>query len=1501
MKEVLRELMEDSKKSSSEDIIQEAQRLTFTPDGTDLTPLLTFARSVQALDERLTYSSDLSIYDKSTKRKLLFMTVVKKLGTFNGKPSIHQALRNYLLPMNMNGKEDDVKWASYTAFFIDLLAAWEKIVEHIGSAKKIGAVIDYSSRRTTEHSTTEHRKTGSGTSDVKSGFSGSGHPKSGKSGTKSGFTGSDPNKRASSELKTVLDYDQTCTGCGRKGHLTAVCHGRKNKVAGFNYNDNISWKSSPDAGRMFPDKDTLPLGRAAYAPESQAKRPRQGKSLYTISEENTNNDECELTLFTARNKSLTTTNCLFDTGALQANYISKEMFEQLKKLDARVRDCSGQQVCSCFGECRKCLGIVFCFVKLLSKDNSEYKTFPIELKAVDITKYDIIIGRKTLIEQNILVNMTTSNKKSKKDSNITKLSIGIDIPFTERGSREIEFWPNSNTCELPISHVLNAISSPNPNLEVIRVSKHSLLGWDIDTTEDGDDPLVNVAWWDPVDDDDTLVDIVLEGPETLQKGLRDLLIRFKGILTDLTDEPASVKPPMELVVDESKWKKKSNRTPPRPQTIPKQDEIRRQIEMMLEKKIIQPSMATEYSQALLTPKKPVHQQPVYEKLSADYRAMQSNRDIQPPKPEWRFCIDYRNLNDASEGASWPIPNIRSIFQRLGSKRAKYYGTIDLKSGYHQMPLAMNSRVFTAFITFMGVFEFLRVPFGLKGAPSFFQRLMETTVLAGLLWTICEVYIDDIIVFGNTETEFLHNMNSILLRCEKHNIKVNPKKMKLGLSKIEYVGHTIDQNGMAFSKEKTHTAFMTPRPETEQEVKSFLGLANWFRDHIKDHSTLVHPIQQLIVDYHKHKKVIWNRVAEEAFETIKSAINNCPTLHFIRPVGEIFLQTDASDYGIGGYLFQRIDGIDYPIAFVSKALTAAQILKWAANEKEAFAIFFSMMKLDYLIRDTHFILQTDHRNLTFISEGGSPRVRRWKIAVQEFDFDLEYIKGEHNFIADKLSRDIVREGDTLAAMSSVEYDTSIPNDKYKMISSVHNSNVGHHGVDRTMTKLTQQGRSWDHMRQHVRSFVRNCPCCQKMRDISPSIVTTPYTLARYEPMERLNIDTIGPLPADSKGNRHILVIIDCFTRFIELYPLKDTTAIGAAQSLLHHVGRYGAPCELLSDNGSQFVNGVISELLKLVGTQQILTLAYSHEENGVVERANKSIMDYLRAILFDKNVITEWADSLPIVQRIHNATRNESMGFSPSQLIFGNAITLDRGMFLPHNTPKSTVSKEPSDTEEFPYDTQHREVIQLSEWSEKMLEKQNILIGLAQANQHLTDMEHTQPLAVQRRKRTVTPIDKTKLPITEFLIGSYVLVAYRESPNHRPPHKLLTRWRGPLRVVNHVGSTYSLQNLVNNKLEDIHVTQLKPFRHDTLVTDPRLIANKDFQAWDIEAILDHRGDIKKRDTLEFLVHWAGYPAADANWQPWKNVRLTGKLLTYLQEHRGLKSLINKRIIQNPKIT
>jgi hypothetical protein len=221
-----------------------------------------------------------------------------------------------------------------------------------------------------------------------------------------------------------------------------------------------------------------------------------------------------------------------------------------------------------------------------------------------------------------------------------------------------------------------------------------------------------------------------------------------------------------------------------------------------------------------------------------------------------------------------------------------------------------------------------------------------------------------------------------------------------------------------------------------------------------------------------------------------------------------------------------------------------------------------------------------------------------------------------------------------------------------IKEVHNSVSGHFGVEYTRKVLIDKGIGSEGLRRAITKFVRDCPVCQLRFVLNRQIVTHRYTTAWYTPMEVLNIDTIGPLSNDS-SEKYILVIIDCFTWFVELYPIEDTSATLCARDLLSHVSRYGTPMTIRSDRGTQFVNAVNNQLLSLLQIEHELSLAYSKEHNAIVKRANEEVMRHLTAIMFDKRVNSAWSSEyLQLVQGIMNAKVHDTIGVSSAELLFG---------------------------------------------------------------------------------------------------------------------------------------------------------------------------------------------------------------------------------------------------------
>ena len=705
-----------------------------------------------------------------------------------------------------------------------------------------------------------------------------------------------------------------------------------------------------------------------------------------------------------------------------------------------------------------------------------------------------------------------------------------------------------------------------------------------------------------------------------------------------------------------------------------------------------------------------------------------------------------------------------------------------------------------------------------------------------------------------------------------------------MQSCEFVGHTINEEGMSFSRSKLDSIMNFKLPTTITTLQSFLGLANYFRNHVKNHSELARPLFDLIKKSKKHTALMWEPIHRQAYEALKLAVHECPQLWFRKEGAPLHLYTDASDFGIGSYVCQVVEGEEQPLAFMSKLLHDEQ-KRWDTFDKEAFAIFFSFKHFEYILRDEYFTVHTDHANLRFLHEGSSAKVRRWWTTMQEYRFGLTHIAGKDNVVADWFSRlcaldEEDLENNELAWADSPEemaitQRTDLPKlDRglrhltpqiYKAISKAHNSKVGHFGITTTVAHLSDPTRTatytkpWPGMTADVTFFIRRCPCCQKMSVLKTPIITNKFTTSSYMPMERLNIDTMGPFKADTHGNTQIIVIIDTFSRWVELYPRKDTTAAAAADALMEHYGTFGAAAEIVSDNGSQYSNHILEELGLLVGNRHTFTTAYSKEENAIVERANKEVLRHLRAMIFEENTVQHWYRYLPLIKRIMNSKVHSRTGVSPEQIIFGGAINLNRNMFA----SEASITQEIKESRK-----------SLSQWASDMLSAQARFIKHAHKVQEKLDIRHLDS----------NPPDSMR---KRFPINSFVLVTYPASNmKPGPPHKHLTFKKGPMRVTGYKpdGSDdfYNVINLCNNKVETVHASRLSTFEYDPEHTDPIQVAYRDQELFNIEKVISFAGRTKPKKKWTFLVKWEGYEDTYNTWQSWDDVKGNAVVHDYLRQ-------------------
>ena len=367
----------------------------------------------------------------------------------------------------------------------------------------------------------------------------------------------------------------------------------------------------------------------------------------------------------------------------------------------------------------------------------------------------------------------------------------------------------------------------------------------------------------------------------------------------------------------------------------------------------------------------------------------------------RFCVDYRKLNSITKKDAYPLPNIQEAIDTLHGSH--WFSTLDLASGYWQVEMDEHDKAKTAFSTRKGLYQFNVMPFGLCNAPATFERLMES-VLCGLNWETCLVYIDDIIVFGRTFEESLENLRKVFDRLRQANLKLKPKKCNLFQRKVKYLGHVVSGEGVQCDPEKIDKVLNWPGPKRVKDVRSFLGFASYYRKFIPDFSTIAAPLTALTKKVTRKNGFHWNPSAEAAFQKLKIALTSTPILAYPSRNDRFILDTDASGVGMGGVLSQLQDGEERVVAYASKTFNKAQ-QQYCTTRRELLAMVEMISHFRHYLWGRNFLLRTDHASLKWLINFKKPEgiLARWLAALSTYDFEIEHRPGNKHQNADGLSR------------------------------------------------------------------------------------------------------------------------------------------------------------------------------------------------------------------------------------------------------------------------------------------------------------------------------------------------------------------------------------------------------------------------------------------------------------------------------------------------------------------
>ena len=683
----------------------------------------------------------------------------------------------------------------------------------------------------------------------------------------------------------------------------------------------------------------------------------------------------------------------------------------------------------------------------------------------------------------------------------------------------------------------------------------------------------------------------------------------------------------------------------------------------------------------------------------------------------RLCGDFKvTINQVLRVESYPLPRVDELFANLA--KGKYFSKLDLSQAYLQLPLAPKSREFVTINTSKGLFQYNRLPFGVSSAPAIFQRCMET-LLQGCQGV--SVYLDDILITGATLEEHIQNVEIVLSKLKEAGLRLKRDKCSFLQSKIEYLGHVIDAEGLHPSQEKINAIKHAPRPKNVSQLKSFLGMINYYSRFLPNLSAELAALYELLHKYHKWS---WSKRQEQAFQAAKNALQSEAVLIHYDPSLPMVLACDASPYGIGAVLSHITeDGVDRPIAYASRTLTAAE-KNYAQIEKEGLAIVFGTKKFHNYLYGRPFYIESDHQPLSFlfnesktIPQMASGRIQRWALTLSAYQYSIRYKPGAKLSNADALSR-LPRPVTTSSDM--------IPGDIIHLVNHLSGTSVNVECIkrwtrnDRVLTKVYNYVmKGWPEndkdpelqpyrLRKLELSVIDGCllwgsrvivpPRGQKqvldelheahtgsckMKALARSYLWWPKLDYDIEKKVReclrcqQNRPSPSPAPVHSWewpeqpwSRVHIdfagpfmgcmfMVLVDAHSKWLECHIMSSITANKTIEKLRMIFSAHGLPKKIVSDNGPTFTSHEFKQFVEKNGIKHVTSAPYHPATNGLAERAVQTVKQGLKSI--EGVSIQEKLSKLLFTYRL---TPHSTTGVAPAEMLFSRRPRSRLDMLLP---------------------------------------------------------------------------------------------------------------------------------------------------------------------------------------------------------------------------------------------
>ena len=689
-------------------------------------------------------------------------------------------------------------------------------------------------------------------------------------------------------------------------------------------------------------------------------------------------------------------------------------------------------------------------------------------------------------------------------------------------------------------------------------------------------------------------------------------------------------------------------------------ELQRQVEELLEKGHVRESLSPCAVPVLLVPKK---------------------------DGTWRMCVDCRAVNKITVKYRHPIPRLDDMLDELYG--ACFFTKIDLMSGYHQIRMKVGDEWKTAFKTKYGLYEWMVMPFGLTNAPSTFMRLMNH-VLRDFIGKFVVVYFDDILIYSKSLDEHVLYLKSVLDTLRREKLYAKLKKCSFCMDKVVFLGFVISADGVHVDEEKVKAIKDWPTPKSVGDVRSFHGLASFYRRFVKDFSTIAAPLTEIIK---KDVGFKWKEAQELAFNTLKDKLCSAPILSLPNFNEAFEIECDASGIGIGAVLMQG----RRPIAFFSEKLHGPQ-LNYSTYDKELYALVRALETWQHYLWPKEFVVHSDHESLKHLKGQGklNKRHAKWLEFIETFPYVIKYKQGKENIVADALSRrytlintlsskmlgfEFIRDlyvsdsdfSNVYGACEHAAFQKFYRHDGYLfrenklcvpicsmreiLVRESHCGGLmGHFGVQKTYDILCEHFY-WPNMRKDVEKICSKCVACRQAKSKThPHGLYTPLPVPKH-PWTDISMDFVLGLPRTKKGRDSIFVVVDRFSKmahFIACHKTDDATNI--ADLFFRDVVRlHGIPKTIVSDRDVKFLSHFWRVLWGKIGTKLLFSTSCHPQTDGQTEVVNRTLGSLLRAVV-GKNLKT-WEECLPLVEFAYNRSIHSTTGYSPFEIVYGfNPLT-----------------------------------------------------------------------------------------------------------------------------------------------------------------------------------------------------------------------------------------------------